>query len=99
MVFVWSVLSAMAWPLLDAVYTDLLARMGRENIHMVGLKNASNSIAYMIGPIMSGGLATVVVNIESFAYMGGLMVMVAIVLLILTPRKVKLPQTEIKTWE
>lgn len=94
-----SMMSALAWPLLDAVYTDLLARMGRENIHMIGLKNASNSIAYMIGPILAGGMATLVGNIESFVYMGGLLVVVSIILLIFTPRKLKLPQTEIQNWE
>lgn len=98
-VFVSSILSAMAWPLLDAVYTDLLARMGRENIHMVGLKNASNSIAYMIGPVIAGGMATYVGNIQSFAYLGGLLAFVAGGLLIFTPKKLKLPQSEIQTWE
>ena len=92
-------MSALSWPLLDAVYTDLLARVGRENIHMIGLKNASNSIAYMIGPIFAGSIATVVGNIESCAYMGGLVVIVSIVLLIFTPSKLKLPQSEIKNWE
>jgi len=97
-VFVSSILSALAWPLLDAVYTDLLSRMGRENIHMIGLKNASNSIAYMIGPIIAGAMATLVGNIESFVYMGWLLVGVATILLIFTPRKLKLPQSEIQNW-
>jgi MFS family permease len=98
-VFVSSIMSALAWPLLEAVYTDLLARMGRENIHMIGLKNASNSIAYMIGPILAGAMATLVGNIESFVYMGGLLIFVAVLLLIFTPVKLRLPQDEIQSWE
>lgn len=98
-VLVSSLMSALSWPLLDAVYTDLLSRMGREHIHMIGLKNASNSIAYMIGPILAGAMATLVGNIESFVYMGWLLVGVAVFLLIFTPRKLRLPQDEIQSWE
>lgn len=98
-VLISSILSALAWPLLDAVYTDLLYRMGRKNIHMVGLKNASNSVAYMIGPVIAGAMATLVGEIGSFVYLGGLLVGVAVLLLIFTPNKLKLPQAEVKTWE
>lgn len=94
-----SLLSAMAWPLLDAVYTDLLSRMGRENVHMVGLKNASNSIAYIVGPIVGGLLAGWVGELESFKYLGWMLVVVMGGLLVLTPRKLRLPQAEIREWD
>ena len=98
-VFVSSVLSALAWPLIDAVYTDLLARMGRENIHMIGLKNSSNSIAYMIGPVLAGAMATIAGELPSFRYLGWFLIVVSSLLLIFTPKRLKLPQTEIQSWE
>lgn len=98
-VLVSSVLSALAWPLMDAVYTDLLARMGREQIHMVGLKNACYSVAFIIGPTLSGLLAGWLGELASFTAMGGIVAAVSIFLLWLTPRKLRLPQAEIRQWE
>lgn len=98
-VLVSSVLSAMAWPLVDAVYTDLLARMGRENVHMVGLRNSTTSVAYIIGPILAGAVASAVGEVQSFAYLGCALVVVGVVLLVVTPRKLRLPQGEIAAWD
>lgn len=98
-VFLASLLSAIAWPLMSAVYTDLLARMGRQQVHMVGLKNSTNSVGYIVGPILSGWLVGYVGEIKSFAVMGWGIVLIAVLLLILTPKKLRLPESEIANWE
>lgn len=98
-VFVSSSLSALTVPLIDAVYTDLIARMGRERKHLVGLCNSMGSLAYIVGPIVAGLVSTQVGELPTFAVLGVGVAVVAIVLLILTPRKLKLPQGEIQAWE
>lgn len=98
-VFISSLLSALAWPLMDAVYTDLLARMGHEQIHMVGLRNACYSVAFILGPTFAGLLAGFVGELPSFTYMGALMVATGLILILFTPRKLRLPQAEIQQWE
>lgn len=99
MVFVSSTLSALTIPLVDAVYTDLIARMGRERKHLVGLCSSMNSVAYIVGPIIAGVISTQVGELPTFAILGGSVIIVSVALLIFTPRKLKLPQLEITTWE
>ncbi len=90
---------AVAWPMIDAVYSDIVQRMGKEGKHMVGLSSSTISIAYILGPILAGGIAQVVGERMTFSIMGVFMVIVAIILLLVTPKKLRLPQVEIKTWD
>lgn len=94
-----SFLLALAWPILDAVYTDLLARMGRERKHLIGLGNSTMSLAYVVGPFIAGTLAQYTGEVGSFVAMGILLAVTAGCLLFVTPRKLLLPQQEIGTWE
>lgn len=97
-VFVASLSAALAGPLLDAVYTDLVARMGRERKHLIGLSSATSSVAYVVGPVTAGLIADLVGEIETFAVMGIATVMVGVVLLITMPKKLRLPQAEMEKW-
>jgi MFS family permease len=99
MVLVSSILMAVAWPLVDAVYSDIVARMGRERKHMIGLSNSTISLAYIIGPVLAGLVADSVGERMTFAVMGGTMVGVCFFLLLVTPKKLKLPQHEIQGWD
>ena len=98
-VFVSSFLNGIAWPLVNAVYTDLLARAGRERKHMMGLQNSTSDIAYVVGPILAGWLAQVFGELGSFIALGWIVAAVSLFLLFVTPKKLKLPQTEIASWE
>ncbi len=90
---------SVAWPLTDAVYSDILERMGRERKHLVGLSSSTISLAYIIGPIMAGYIASLVGERMTFVVMGGACVVISLVLLVITPKKLKLPQREIRTWK
>ena len=90
---------SVAWPLTDAVYSDIIARMGRERKHMIGLSNSTISLAYIIGPVVAGGLASWMGERLTFVVMGLGTVVVAVVLLLVTPRKLRLPQVEIQEWK
>jgi MFS family permease len=98
MVFLSSIMLSVSYPLVDAVYSDIVMRMGRERKHMVGLGVSMISLAYIVGPILSGWIASQVGERMTFVAVGAATVTVAIVLLITTPRKLLLPQREIKNW-
>lgn len=88
-----------AWPLVDSVYTDLVARARRGKKHIMGMSAAMYGGAYVIGPIIAGFLNERVGDLQSFAVVGVGVVMISIILLLTTPKKLALPQTEIRNWE
>jgi MFS family permease len=97
-VFVSSCAIAAASPLTDAVYTDVVTRMGQERKHLIGLSNSTISLAYIVGPVIAGALASFFGERLTFATVGGIVAVVAAVLIVITPRKLKLPQVEIQQW-
>jgi MFS family permease len=90
--------TAVVSPLVDAVYTDVSSRMGSERKHMIGLASSTGSLAYVVGPIVAGALATVMSEPMVFSVVGGYALLVGIILLIVTPKKIHLPQAEIDSW-
>lgn len=99
LVFISGCLAALTYPLLDAVFTDITERMGKQKLHLMGLSNSSISIAYIIGPIMSGFITTLVGEQETFAVIALISVALCAILYVTTPRKLKLPQEEIQKWK
>jgi MFS family permease len=98
-VFVSSVMLGVTYPLVDAVYSDIVARMRRERKHLVGLSNSTSSIAYIIGPAIAGFIAGVVGSKLTFVVAGAATLVVAAVLFFVTPKKIRLPETKISSWE
>ncbi len=90
---------SVSYPLTDAVYSDIVARMGREGKHMMGLSGSTISLAYIIGPVLVGFIASKVGEVRTFGIMGMAMVTIAVILLFVTPKKLRLPQEEIKNWD
>jgi len=93
------VVLSVAWPLTEAVYSDIIARMGRERKHMMGLAHSTVSLAYIIGPVAAGLTASLVGERLTFVVVGFGTMMLAVFLLIVTPKKLRLPQAEIMTWK
>lgn len=94
-----SLFLAMAWPLVDAVYTDLVSRARRGRKHIIGMSSATMSLAYVLGPILSGYISGKYGELTTFTILGAMTSMLAVVLLITTPRKLRLPQEEIQSWK
>ncbi len=90
---------AVAWPMTDAVYSDILVRMGKERKHMIGLSSSTVSLAHILGPVIAGLVASFVGEKMTFSLVGMLVVMVSVLLLFTTPKKLRLPQSEIAEWE
>jgi MFS family permease len=90
---------AFAFPLIDSVYTDLVARARKGRKHIMGMSSATFSLAYVVGPIMTGYLSGLMGEKMTFTAIGIIVCIVSIILLAKTPKKLKLPQDEIQSWE
>lgn len=98
-VLVSSIMLSIAYPLSDAVYSDIIARMGKQNQHLIGLSNSTFSLAYIIGPVLAGLTAQFFGEQKTFAVLGLVVTLISTFLLLTTPKKLKLPQEEIREWE
>jgi len=99
MVLSSSICLSVVYPLTDAVYTDIVARMGRERKHLIGLSNSTISLAFIIGPALAGFIANGFGEKMTLVIMGLAATVIAILLLAITPKKLKLSQREIGSWE
>jgi len=98
-VIISSILMSLSWPLMDAIYTDLVVRSRRGRKHMIGLSSSTLSLAYVIGPILAGWLSGTYGEVETFAIIGWGVVLISMVLLWVTPKKLQLPQYEMTGWD
>jgi len=89
---------AVTYPLLGGVYSDIIARMGVEKKDMIGLTSSITNLSYIIWPVFAGLIASRVGERLTFSWLGVGVLAVAVILLFITPRKLKLPQEEIKSW-
>ena len=98
-VFVSSMFLAFAHPLIEAVYSDIIERLGRHRWHLIGLSNSSASIAYIIGPIIAGVISSLLGEAKTFSVLGVATVALAFILLVVTPKKLHLPKKELNKWK
>ena len=93
------VTTAIAWPLVNAVYSDILARMGKEQKHLTGMSSSMVNLSYITGPVAAGFMSNIIGEQKTMMYAGFFVIFVAIILLIVTPKKLKLPQSEMAEWK
>jgi MFS family permease len=99
MVLLSSMAVGIGYPLVEGVYTDLVARMGHGKEEMIGLFASTLNVSYIVWPPIAGLLASELGERISFSYLGFVVILASIGLLFVTPKKLRLPQTEIQTWE
>jgi len=97
--FLIGVMTSVAWPLSNAVYSDILARMGKEQKHLMGMSSSMINLSYITGPVIAGLLANNIGEQKTMMWMGVFVAILAVILLLVTPKKLKLPQTEISEWK
>jgi MFS family permease len=73
--------------------------MGKERNDLIGLTSSVVNISYVVWPPIAGVMAGIVGERITFSVVGALVVIVSVILLFITPKKLRLPQTEIKKWE
>jgi MFS family permease len=99
MVLLASSALSICYPLLEGVYTDIVARMGKEKNDLIGLTSSVVNISYIIWPPIVGIVAALIGERLTFSFVGVIVVVVSVILLFVTPKKLRLPQEEIKSWE
>jgi len=95
LIFISGIFDAIAYPLLNATYADYIERLGDRGNDIIALQNSVTNISYIFGPIISGLLAELVGFRNTFVIMGIVLFIVSVISLIITPRKIKMPQTEL----
>lgn len=91
--------TAVAWPLVNAVYSDILARMGKEQKHLTGMSSSMINLSYITGPVIAGLTAQLIGERKTMMCVGLFVILMALVLLVVTPKKIRLPQSEIAEWK
>jgi len=80
------------WPLNEAVYSDITDRAGTNKLHITAITRANTSIGYVIGPLLAGLLADKTDYYIAFSIVGLAVVVISAILIVFTPKKLKLPQ-------
>ena len=94
--FFCSLFLSFAWIVNEAVYSDLSERARDEKIYINGMERLNDSIGYLIGPIVVGFLADKTDYYVAFAFVGFICVVLGIVLIMITPKKILIPHQKIK---
>lgn len=91
-----SIFTGIAVPQLRAVFEDYISRLKDKNNEMIGLQGSSSSLAYVIGPIIATFLASVTGYKSAFSILGVILAVIALGLLFIIPKKIKMPQSELE---
>ena len=93
--FLCSLFLSFAWILNEAVYSDLSQRADDEKLYINGMERINDSLGYLIGPILIGLLADKTDYFMAFGIVGFICIVLGIVLVMITPRKINIPHQEI----
>ena len=95
-VFSASLLLSIAFPEIFAVFEDYVSRLGKLGNDMIGLQGSAISLAYIVGPVIAGAAATFIGNQLTFTLFGVLVAIYSLAAVFLTPKKIRLPQSELQ---
>ncbi|MBI5151256.1 MAG: hypothetical protein HZA34_01650 [Candidatus Pacebacteria bacterium] len=95
LIFVSALALSFSGPLNEAVYSDLLLRSDNYKQDLLGLEKANSSLAYIFMPILIGIISDVVGYSNVFSLLGGVTVILSCILLVITPKKLKIPHNEL----
>lgn len=98
-VFVSSIFLGISGPEISATFEDYVSRLGGFADDMIGLEQTSGSIAYVLGPVFLGFLSSWYGNRITFSIIGFLLMIVSVFVMIVTPRKIKMPQKTLEILE
>jgi MFS family permease len=87
-VFVSSILSAVAWPAIRAAFADYISESPNIEAELDGMGDLAGNVGYVIGPAAAGFLADRIGNIDVFSILGIVGVVLSLILLKFTPKHI-----------
>lgn len=94
--FLSSFFVSISWPEITAVMEDFVARVGKASSDLVGVQGLSINMGYVLGPIFAGIIADMTGIRQTFSIFGAGLAIVSLLSLFIVPRKVRLPEKELK---
>ncbi|HKY73957.1 MAG TPA: MFS transporter [Patescibacteria group bacterium] len=95
-VLLFAVFHSVSRPEISATFEDYISRLGKTSNDLIGLQNSAASLAWVIGPIISGAFASWIGNSATLSVVGIIMFVVAVMALVVVPRKIQMPQKELE---
>lgn len=99
LVFVVGTFLAISTPMVSATFENYINRLGNSANSLIGLRNSTTSISYIIGPLASGIIAKFVGYQLTFSIFGIGLALYCIIAYFFLPKHIVLPQQEIKQIE
>ncbi len=93
--FISSIFSSIAWIFNEAVYSDLSRRSGEKHLYMNSIERLNDSAGFLIGPILIGFLSDKLGFFVGFLIIGSICVLIGVILLMITPKKIFIPHQEL----
>ncbi len=95
-VFMAAACMAIVYPEVAATFEDYMVRLGDWGDDLVSLQATAANLAYIVGPITAGVVATLFGNVRTIGFFGGWLLVVSLLALALVPRKIKMPLSELE---
>lgn len=95
LVFFSSVCGAIAVPEMMATFEDYVVRLKEYGGEMVSVERLAENAAYVIGPILAGGLSVGIGTRLTLGASGLFLMLVSIICVLVVPRKIRMPRTEL----
>jgi len=87
-IFIASMFISMSWPSINGAYADYISETPSVEKEITGLEDFFTNLGYVLGPMLAGVIADRLGNSGAFSVLGVAGAVTAIVLLIITPRKI-----------
>ncbi len=88
--FIASFFITMSWPSINGVYADYITERRDLEKEIETVQDTFTNLGYVIGPVLAGFAGQYLGYQESYAFLGVLGVITAVVLLIVTPKKINI---------
>ncbi len=99
LVFVAGIFLAIGAPIVSSIFEQYITRLGNSANSLIGLRNSSTSISYIIGPLLSGLIAKFVGYQLTFSVFGISLALYCLITFFVMPKRIVLPQGELKAIE
>jgi MFS family permease len=89
--FLASIFISISWILNEAEFSELSRRSGENKLYINSMERINDSLGFMLGPILIGFLADKLGYYIAFEIIGLLTIMIAIILFLITPKRILMP--------